>query len=234
VQIAWVAEAMLMLGLGIRFRLGAVKATCPFLLALAALAVFRRYVLTAPDAMNPMWNMRSGSALLLALGFGASAILLRVFRDRADAWESADATANLLSVLCHLTVFGAFTAETLIWFHNPDMRPAHAPVKMEQFLLSGGYALYAIALVAGGFLFRKRIPRLLGLMLFAVAAVKVCLFDVSHLDEWMRMGAFCVLGVLMLLGSFVYYANRDFLNRELLGIARPGEAEGGPATDASP
>jgi uncharacterized membrane protein len=119
-------------------------------------------------------------------------------------------------VLGHITVLVAFTAEVLIWFDRPDL--VGASPRMGQFLLSGGWGIYAIGLLLAGLLGKARTPRMLGLVLFGLAAVKVCVFDVSHLRDWMRIGAFCLLGVLMLAGSWLYYRYRETLRREFLGI----------------
>jgi uncharacterized membrane protein len=65
-------------------------------------------------------------------------------------------------------------------------------------------AFYALALVTAGVLARSRVNRLLGLGLLAAVVLKLYLYDVWLLRRIYRVTAFAVLGVLLLLTSYLY------------------------------
>ena len=80
-------------------------------------------------------------------------------------------------------------------------------------LRSGGisilWSLFALALIVGGIARRVRPVRYAGLTLFAVVAWKVFFVDLARLDQFYRIVAFLLLGVLALCGSFVYLRFRE-------------------------
>jgi uncharacterized membrane protein len=70
-------------------------------------------------------------------------------------------------------------------------------------------ALYALALITAGVLARTRINRILGLGLLAAVVLKLYLYDVWLLRRIYRVTAFAVLGVLLLLTSYLYSRYRS-------------------------
>lgn len=74
------------------------------------------------------------------------------------------------------------------------------------------WALFAIAFTSSGIWRNIRPLRYMGLILFAIVAGKVFLFDLSEMPMIFRMVAFLVVGVALLLGSFAYlFANKKFM-----------------------
>lgn len=71
------------------------------------------------------------------------------------------------------------------------------------------WTLFALALLIRGIARNARSLRYLGLALFAVAAWKVFFVDLARLDDFYRIIAFIVLGVLVLSGSFLYLRYRE-------------------------
>ncbi len=71
------------------------------------------------------------------------------------------------------------------------------------------WSLFALGLILRGI--GKRVPELryLGLALFAIVAWKVFFVDLSELDQFFRIIAFIVLGILTLCGSFIYLKYQD-------------------------
>ena len=71
------------------------------------------------------------------------------------------------------------------------------------------WALFALAFLVVGI--RRRLPtlRYAGLALFAIVAMKVFTNDLDTLDSFYRIVAFVVLGILLLLGSFLYLRFRE-------------------------
>lgn len=70
--------------------------------------------------------------------------------------------------------------------------------------LSALWALYAAALIVLGIVRRIRLLRLAGLGLLAVPVVKLFLYDAFSLGQAYRVAAFIGLGVLLVIGGFLY------------------------------
>ena len=76
------------------------------------------------------------------------------------------------------------------------------------------WSLFALALILRGIWRNIRALRYIGLVLFTIVAWKVFFIDMSQLDPLYRIVAFLVLGILLLIGSFIYLKYRDsFVNK---------------------
>lgn len=71
------------------------------------------------------------------------------------------------------------------------------------------WSLFALALIMQGIRRNVRPLRYVGLGLFAIVAWKVFFSDLAQLDQFYRIIAFIVLGILVLCGSFVYLKYRE-------------------------
>lgn len=71
------------------------------------------------------------------------------------------------------------------------------------------WALFALAFLIIGIGRRLTALRYCGLALFGIVAVKVFTSDLDSLDSFYRIIAFLILGVLLLLGSFLYLRFRE-------------------------
>ena len=71
------------------------------------------------------------------------------------------------------------------------------------------WTLFALALILRGIWKNLRALRYIGLGLFTIVAGKVFFVDLSQLDQIYRIVAFLVLGILLLVGSFIYLKYRD-------------------------
>lgn len=70
--------------------------------------------------------------------------------------------------------------------------------------LSVLWALYALILLISGIRFRLKAMRFCGLGLFALAALKALLLDLSNLPALYRVLAFLAMGLLFFIGAFAY------------------------------
>ena len=75
--------------------------------------------------------------------------------------------------------------------------------------LSVWWGIWATALLMGGILKNNRPMRLIALALFILCAVKIFLLDLANLTALYRIGAFLVLGLLMLTGAVLYTRFKD-------------------------
>lgn len=71
------------------------------------------------------------------------------------------------------------------------------------------WSVFALTLILRGIVKNIVSLRYLGLALFAIVSAKVFFFDLESLDQFYRIIAFVLLGVLLLAGSFVYLKYRE-------------------------
>ena len=76
------------------------------------------------------------------------------------------------------------------------------------------WARFALAFLITGIRYRLTALRYCGLALFGIVAVKVFTSDLDSLDSFYRIVAFLILGVLLLLGSFLYLRFRETFSVE--------------------
>jgi uncharacterized membrane protein len=76
------------------------------------------------------------------------------------------------------------------------------------------WSLFALGLILGGIRREAGAVRYAGLGLFVVVGLKVFLSDLAGQDPFYRIIAFCLLGVLTLLGAFLYLKYRHTFARK--------------------
>jgi uncharacterized membrane protein len=94
----------------------------------------------------------------------------------------------------------------------------------KQLTLSAVWAVYSIFLVALGILKKIRVIRFFAIILFGITILKVFLFDLSSLDTIYRILSFLILGVILILVSFLYQVFKDRIS----GIMDDDKKGGGP------
>jgi uncharacterized membrane protein len=119
------------------------------------------------------------------------------------AWSMRPERRALAPYLAgHFVCFAMLTQEVLAWARR--VSEPESVWNAQSAALSILWALYAVALVTWGVLSRFALNRILGLCLMGVVVVKLYLNDVWQLRLVYRVTAFAVLGVLLLLMSFLY------------------------------
>lgn len=83
---------------------------------------------------------------------------------------------------------------------------------------------YALATLIGGIYYRSATVRILALLLFAVTAGKVFLYDVWHVSAAWKTVAFIALGVALMLVSFFYRRYRERIRAWMQAAALAGAA----------
>jgi hypothetical protein len=129
-------------------------------------------------------------------GFFAGAYALLVARARA---RSAGVFLGFAS-LAVLFLYATLEVNTFLGYYLEGLRSGGVSIL---------WALFALGLILRGIGTKRRALRYLGLGLFAVVVWKVFLVDLSRLDQFYRVVAFLVLGVLVLCGAFLYLKYRD-------------------------
>ena len=84
-------------------------------------------------------------------------------------------------------------------------------LEMEEFWISVGWTILAAAVLVLGFYLKRKQFRLQGIILFGITILKVFLYDTRELDTLYRTISFIVLGIILLLASFIYTKYKDKL-----------------------
>ncbi len=78
-----------------------------------------------------------------------------------------------------------------------------------QVLCSIAWAVEAIILIIAGFLNRATAFRITGLLLFGLVLVKILIFDLGALNDISRTIVTIIVGIIALVGAFVYVKNKE-------------------------
>jgi uncharacterized membrane protein len=177
VTVIWAAEAAAMGWIGARLsEQRAVKAG----VALLAIVVLR---LGLSDAYAT--NARFLAFAAAAVAFWASAWWIREGR-----------LASITYIAGHAVLLWGLELEAIDWARRTES-PA-------SFALSVVAAAYAVLLVGGGAARRHVASRLMGIGLIGLVVLKLYLYDVWLLGAFYRMAAFAILGVMLLVMSYLY------------------------------
>jgi hypothetical protein len=149
---------------------------------------------------GPTYSFRDAGLRLLdfgaIVGFLAGAYALLIARPGA---RSAGVFLGFCSVGL-LFVYLSLEVNSFLFAYVPGLRPGGISIL---------WSLFALGLLLRGIIRNFRTLRYLGLALFAVVAWKVFFVDLERLDQFYRIIAFILLGILVLAGSFVYLKFRE-------------------------
>jgi uncharacterized membrane protein len=200
----WIALCGLLLHLALT---GESPAMLAALLVFAGGVVVKLFVFDLPD-----WNVTGQMTYAGSYSFRDALLRLVDFGALIGFFSGAYALLISRSHARRAGVFLGFCALGLLFLY--------ATLEVNSFLRtyndglrSGGisilWSLFALGLILRGIAKHVRTLRYLGLALFAVVTWKVFFVDLDQLDQFYRIIAFIILGILVLAGSFVYLKFRD-------------------------
>jgi uncharacterized membrane protein len=129
-------------------------------------------------------------------GFLAAAYVFLAGRNRATTDRVVIGFASLAMLFIYLTL----EVNTALHEFLPGMQSGGVSIL---------WSLFALVLIFRGIARRAAAVRYLGLALFAIVTWKVFFVDLAQLDQFYRIVAFVLLGILALIGSFAYLKYRD-------------------------
>ncbi len=185
-------------------------------LALAAVAYFTGLALDglpltialAAEAVALSFVLRAGAMAFAALaGMHALAVLAPPIALLDGLEHPLDAALGLLAVTAAIafsTRSRAGTALSLLYLASVLTVTAGGAHHTGQTLLSVLWALAGVGTLVFGLLADERDARRGSLILLAVTATKVFLYDLSELDDLARVASFIGLGLLLLAGAFAW------------------------------
>jgi uncharacterized membrane protein len=155
------------------------------------------------SVFQPIFN---GRFLAYAAGIVAAYLgflLLRRDRELVPEWKTPASTlviaANFLTLwVLSFEIWNFFDARVLSGMENSAAQNA------QNLSLTALWLVYAVILLVVGIARRSRAVRLGGLILIGISIVKVFVYDVFTLQTIYRIVAFVGLGILLLVGGFLY------------------------------
>ena len=113
---------------------------------------------------------------------------------------------RLVEVFLHISILWILSSELIHWLDIAGFRDNY---RMGLSILWGMYALVFIVL---GIWKKKKVLRFEAIFLFGITLLKLIVYDVSNLDTISKTIVFVLLGVLLLVISFLYnkYKNKIF------------------------
>lgn len=198
ITLGWALEATALTWIGWRLdrMLVATSGAVLFVLTLSRLHGIDAWMYPDPKTYAALLNARFFTFLVAALAFWLGAL-----------WTRARILALLYYVVGHWVLLWAFSLEILGWAAR-HAAPEDV-INVESMTFSILVALYALVLVALGFVQHSTANRLFALVLIALVVAKLYLYDVWQLQRLYRMGAFVGLGVLLLGTSYLYSRHRQ-------------------------
>ena len=155
----------------------------------------------------------AGAGLLHALAVLAPPVALIDGLDAPLAAAGALGAAALALVVAGRAPFGnpdvgrvlrAAAALTLLYLASVEIVTAAGPERTGQTLVSVLWAVAGVGALVRGLLADDRALRRGALVLLAVAAGKVFLYDLASLDSLSRVGSLIGFGLLLLVGAFAW------------------------------
>ncbi|MCX6375244.1 MAG: DUF2339 domain-containing protein [Armatimonadetes bacterium] len=221
VTIGWVAEGAVIAGLGFYMSSARTRYVGFGILCLAA---FRLLFLDSwgyglDRQIVPFFNARFATYLFSIAVIAFVAWLYSRYREQIT--DSEKAVQVILALGANFLMIWILSIEVLAWL---VCGTAYVPGSVQFFALSAVWAFYAAIMLAVGIAIRYRPARIMAMIVLGIVILKSFLLDVWTLEKLYRIIAFLGLGVLLLLASYFYQAQRDRV-RQIIG------AEG--ETDAS-
>ncbi|MEK6983507.1 MAG: DUF2339 domain-containing protein [Nanoarchaeota archaeon] len=96
----------------------------------------------------------------------------------------------------------------IIWLEIWDTKMA---LNAKKLWTSLAFILQAIIVLSFGFSAKIKLFRIMGLLLFGLSILKVFLYDLSNLETGYRIISFIVLGIIALLGAFLYNKYKEYI-----------------------
>jgi hypothetical protein len=176
-------------------------------------AVLRGIAFEPITVFNPIVNMRVGTMVAI----GAGLVGMRIIADRAtDLRPWLTPIPPVLRILTALLLLTLVTGEIRDYFEkaiayqNPELATTELE-NIKQLMLSAAWLGFSITLMAYGIMGRERILRVLAIVLFGLAILKIFIYDLSFLETLYRIFSFIGLGLILLAVSYLYQKYRDVI-----------------------
>lgn len=206
ITIAWAAEAAILFILGLRLDMNGMRKAGFLIFALALFRVaFFDSDIGDITKFIPIFNKRFFTYLVISAAAGAITYASVVWRDRLHPGERE--ISMIVGLILSALILIACTLDISSFFEYK----MYANTAFQSFTnqrnaaISVFWTIYAIILISIGMARHKAGIRWAALALFGLTAFKVFLIDLANLPTPYRIVSFMVLGVLLLVASYLYF-----------------------------
>jgi uncharacterized membrane protein len=197
ITLAFAVEGAILVWTGFRSMTGLLRAGGYFLLALAA----ARLLIFPLPAQQFLFNQRFAAYAVLIICFG---VVVYAAREHASS-VSGEELGALGVFAVAINVFALIALSLELWDHFGSHAGLGIDSALAQHLaLSLLWTAYASVLIAVGVKRESALLRWQALVLFGLVVVKVFIYDSSFLERFYRIVSFFILGLVLLVVSFLY------------------------------
>jgi uncharacterized membrane protein len=180
-----------------------------------ALALVRGFAYDPVTAFIPVVNARAAVLLVVIAVLAWSMVVTRRGAPPHPWVDEIVLAVRLLIIAATLVLITGEIRDTfereIALLPEDTTGEAHHLINLEQMLLSSAWLVYSILLMGYGLWRRTRVLRIAAIVLFAVAILKIFIYDLSFLDTVYRIVSFIGLGVILLSVSYLYQRYRGLL-----------------------
>jgi len=197
ITIAWSVEGAILIWSGLRIRIAALRAGGIVLFAVAA---FRLAFISIP-AVQFLFNARFATFAVTVACFALACYFARAEEEALGEQERL--VLLVTAIAANVLALAALSLENWDYFEHTQSAWIERNLA-QQLGLSSLWLLYALALLAVGLWKKSAVVRWQALALLGVVIVKVFVFDLSFLERFYRIVSFLLLGLALMLISFLY------------------------------
>jgi hypothetical protein len=217
-RIMWLGGIWTLCGTGLLWYATRTSTTAPVVggLVIGALGIgvagVRGIAYDPVTAAVPLVNIRAAVMVLVAACMLLQIGLLRAIGRRVQ-WVNE--LPGVVRIVCALLLLSLITGEIRDFYEarismlEGDIGRGADLEDLKQLFLSSAWLLYSIGLMAYGIGKRVRSLRILSIILFGIAILKIFIYDLSFLDTLYRIFSFIGLGVILLIVSYLYQRYRE-------------------------
>jgi uncharacterized membrane protein len=230
VTIAWATEALALWYIGHRFRSEKTNAAAAVLFFIALVR------LLMVDSDIPIFNASTGiyeftpilnvRFLIYAWVMGClliASLISRRMPGGAGSFSRVARAGFVLTVAAGVLLALSLDVEYYFNAHEANVRALTATQgqgasdvqsyrNAGRLTLSGVWAVYSMVLIGIGFVRKNKQIRMLAIVLFGITIFKVFLYDLSFLQGFYRITSLFVLGLILLLVSFLYQKYKGIID----------------------
>jgi uncharacterized membrane protein len=220
IAVLWTAQGAALAWMGLRGGRGWIRLVGLVLLLVGLSRGAALLASPAPPGYMVGFNPRVAALVFVVATLYALAFLWRRVEGTGGA-ASARHEKTILVLLANVLTLATLSAEIeTFWSRRAAGSTAEDALFARGMTLSITWAMYAAGLIVVGFLRRYAPVRYLAIAIFALTIGKVFLVDMAELERFYRILSILVLGVVLLVTSFLYQRYRSRLAETLIASDR--------------
>lgn len=205
ITISWAAMTLVLVVLSFRLQENAIRifSLIVGIITFGKVLFYDSWSFHAIDFANFLNSTRLFNFAAAIIVFYVIAYLYYKNKDEFEDYED-----YIVKVNASYAIAATLLTTVIIWLEIWDTSIA---INAKKLWTSIAFILQAIIILGFGFSGKIKLFRIMGLLLFGMSIIKVFLYDLSNLETGYRIISFIVLGVIALLGAFLYNKYREYI-----------------------